>query len=112
MISSLSSIAASCTPSSISRSLSFSVEITKLSAEAISSLFEIRGNISLTACSASNHAARSSRESARRWSRFVPVKIENRLSSEPLSLIDETWSIKNRRSWIQNYPFIKISNSN
>jgi len=90
MICSLSSINSSLTPSSWSRCLSFSVETTTLSKGPISSLLDIRGNISFTACNASIHAKRSSRVSALRCSLFVPVNIENLLSSDLLSRIEDT----------------------
>lgn len=91
MICSLSCIAASLTPSSISRCLSFSVETVTLSIEAINSLLDILGNKSFTACKASIHANLSSRVSALKCSLFVPVKIENLLSSDLLSRILETY---------------------
>ena len=90
MICSPSCITSSLTPSSWSRCLSFSVETATLSKGAISSLLDIRGNISFTACNASIHAKRSSRVSALKCSLFVPVNIENLLSSDLLSRIDDT----------------------
>ena len=93
IICSLSWMAASLTPSSKSRCLSFSVDTVTLLMGAISSLLDIRGNMSFTACNASIHVIRSSRVSALRWSLFVPVKIENLLSSDLLSRIEETWNL-------------------
>lgn len=90
MICSLSWMATSLTRSSNSRCLSFSVDTVTLSKGAISSLLDIRGNMSFTACNASIHVIRSSRVSALRCSLFVPVKIENLLSSDLLSRIVET----------------------
>ena len=61
----------------------------------MSSLFDILGNSSFTACNASIHANRSSQVSARKWSLFVPVKMENLLSSDRLSRIEETCHMNN-----------------
>ena len=72
------------------------VEMATLSTGAISSLLEMRGNISFTACRASIHATRSSRVSALKWSLLVPVKMENLLSSDLLSRIVETYTHKHR----------------
>jgi len=94
IICSLSRMASSLTPSSISRSRSFSVETATLSTGAISSLLDMRGNISFTACKASIHATRSSGVSALKWSVLVPVKTENLLSSDLLSRIVETYTQK------------------
>lgn len=92
MICSLSSIAASFTPSSNNLRLSFSVDTARLSTGAINSLLDILGNMSFIVCNTSTHANLSSLLSALRWSLFVPVKIENLLSSDRLSRIDETWT--------------------
>lgn len=91
IICSQSKMAVSLTLSSCSRCLSFSVETAIPSTDAISSLFDIRGNISFTASKASTHVALSSRVSALKCSLFVPVNIENLLSSDLLSLMEETW---------------------
>lgn len=90
IISSLSWIADSLTPSFISCCLNLSVETATSSTGAINSLLDILGNISFTACNASIHAILSSLVSALRCSLFVPVKIENLLSSDLLSRMDET----------------------
>lgn len=90
IICSLSWMAGSLTPSSRSRCLSFSVEMVTLSTGAINSLLEIRGNMSFTACKASTHATRSSRDSPLKWTLFVPVNTENLFSSDLLSRIVET----------------------
>lgn len=90
MICSQSWRADSLTPSCRRRCRRRSVDTAAASTGAMSSLFDILGNISLTACSASIHDALSSRVSALRCSLFVPVKIENLLSSDLLSLIEDT----------------------
>nr|GMD76187.1 Os12g0285650 [Ipomoea batatas] len=84
-------MAASLTRSSIRRFRNFSVETEMLSKGAINSLLESLGNISFTVCSASVQAILSSLVSALKCSLFVPVKIENLLSSDLLSRIDETY---------------------
>nr|GMD74685.1 Os12g0285650 [Ipomoea batatas] len=81
----------SLTCSSIRRFRNFSVETEMLSKGAINSLLESLGNISFTVCSASVQAILSSLVSALKCSLFVPVKIENLLSSDLLSRIDETY---------------------
>nr|GLL44482.1 Os12g0285650 [Ipomoea trifida] len=85
-------MAASLTCSSIRRFRNFSVETEMLSKGAINSLLESLGNISFTVCSASVQAILSSLVSALKCSLFVPVKIENLLSSDLLSRIDETYT--------------------
>ena len=95
IMSSLSWMVTSLSPSSKRRCLNFSVEITMLStAGPISSALDTRGNMSLTAFNASNHDALSSLLSALKCSLFfVPVYTENLLSSDLLSLIEHTLSI-------------------
>lgn len=92
IICSLSWIASSLTPSSNRRFRNFSVETVTLSIGDNSSVLDIRGNMPFTACNASSHCWRSSRVSALRCSLLVPVNIENLLSSDLLSRIDETWN--------------------
>lgn len=94
IIFSVSWMAVSLTPSERSRCLILSVDTDRKSIGAMSSLLDILGNNSFTACNASIHATRSSRVSARKWSLFVPVKMENLLSSDRLSRIEETCHIK------------------
>jgi len=91
IICSLSFIASSLNPSSINLCLNLFVETTTSPPFPVSSpLFGTRGYKSFTACKASIHSTLSSLLPALKCNVFVPVNIENLLSSDLLSLIEET----------------------
>lgn len=92
MISSASLMTASLRPSSSSLCLNFWVETPSSFIGAINSLLDIRGNMSFTLCNASIHVNLSSLLSALKCNFLVPLNIENRFSSDSLSLMDETYS--------------------
>jgi len=104
MISSLSLIAVSLTPSIKSRSLNLSVETSTEATGDIASALDKRGNKSLTAIIASTQVALSSLLSALKCSLFfVPVHTENLLSSDLFSLTEHTYTKYNMQIYYFNF---------
>jgi len=97
IVYSLSCIFASLNPSFNQRHLSFSVEIVMFSTGDVRSLIEMWGKMYFAAYTASIHAAWSSMDLTFKWIFFVPVKIENLLSSYLLSWMEDTFKCTSSR---------------